>query len=341
MTSRLTVFLLALGSLLLTACGPKQTPVPVEDLRLWTDPVRKFEILVPSNWLTRHVPGDQVVTHTSGEVVRRFFDFAPGTGGAKIVLQAIPVDTSNSSVQSVLSRRRLQFDDEGYNPYTDEETELNGVKGRKLWCEFAQEDGYFRSEIYAFEFDSVITLVEYSAFGSTYPDYADVFAKSLQSVKFARRPEVRQPDTLAPTGPEPPSDTLRPYQSPDFTIEVPSNFQSKKANTTGAISSVVFSGSRLDCTIQVDILDASKQNNLDRILERNALSYGRNAAQMLTFGGVKAGVFTYSPVRNIRSKAYFAVKGDKLFRVSVNWFTPEESVYWPIFEKSLASFVIK
>ena len=49
----------------------------------------------------------------------------------------------------------------------------------------------------------------------------------------------------------------------------------------------------------------------------------------------------YSVAANIGSRAYFVVKGDKVYRLSLNWFKPQEADYISVFEKMAASLKVK
>jgi len=195
--------------------------------------------------------------------------------------------------------------------------------------------------MYFAEQDSVITIVTLASFGNNFGDYTKEFEEILASVKLAKRPVERpKVDTTTPTGPEPPSDTLVPYSGKFFAMKIPSNFEGQKAEGSG-LGSVNIVGSRLDCNIQVDVFDAAKQKNLDKIIDQNKGNYGGQAATATTLAGAKAKYFSYNPTGNISSRAYFCLSGDKLFRITVNWYKPEQSVYLPIFEKCLASVTFK
>ena len=104
--------------------------------------------------------------------------------------------------------------------------------------------------------------------------------------------------------------------------------------------SVSFQGDRLDCTIQVDVIDASKQKNLSKIVEDNKKAYGAATASKTTLGGVEAYYMNYSFGGNVQSRVYFAIKGEKMFRVTMNYFVPKQDVYKQVFEKSISTFRI-
>lgn len=329
-----------LSVVVISGCSRKATPTPIESLKVVKDDVRMFEVKVPSNWRTQTIAGELVLATSKPTIARRFLDFSRGEGGAKVELRAIPVD-STRNIDSLIKNSKLEFED-GLDRYELTDVQLGGKPAKRLHVTFDQEDGEFESNTYFAEYDSVVTILTLAAFGRNYEDYEAQFDEIIASVKLAQRPVAteKKPDTLAPQGPEPPSDTLRPYSAGEFAIQIPQNFQGQKSNSNG-LTSVNFFGSRLDCNIQVDVFDASKQKNLDKILEQNKPNYGGGKAIMTTLGGAKAGYFSYNPTASVASRAYFAVSGNRLFRFTVNWYKPEQSVYLPIFEKSLKTVAFK
>ena len=322
-----------------TGCQRKATPTKIEGLELHKDDITKFEMKVPANWRIQEVQGELLVAVSKPGAGRRFLNFKSGDGGAKVELRAIIMD-STTVMDSLIINSKLEFED-GLDRYELTDATLGGKPAKKLAVAFDQEDGEYRSEQYFAMNDSVITIVSLASFGNNFGDYEGNFSEILSSVKLAQRPaEKPKQDTLAPTGPEPPSDTLAPYSAKHFAIKIPKNFDGKKVDGTG-LASVNFVGSRLDCNIQVDVFDASKQKNLDKIIDQNKPNYGGQDAKATKLGGKTAKYFSYNPTGNISSRAYFCVNGDKLYRVTMNWFRPEQSVYLPIFEKSLKTVTFK
>jgi len=331
-----------IAAFVVVACERHATPAPIEELKTIKDDVRHFEVKMPANWLLQTVKGELVIATSAKEASRRFQTFGKGDGGAKVELRAITMD-STRNMDTLIKNSRLEFED----PINDGRYELKdvtfgGKPGKVLSVKFDQEDGEYQSETYFAENDSVVTILALASFGRNFNDYKPEFDEIVKSVKLARRPDVRKetPDTIAPAGPEPPSDTLRPYSAGEFAIQIPQNFEGKKASNAG-LSAVNFFGSRLDCNIQVDVFDATKQNNIDKIAEQNKPNYGGQSAKSTTLGGMKAYYFSYNPTGTVSSRAYFAVKDKKLFRITMNWFKPEEKVYLPIFEKCLSTVTFK
>jgi len=334
-----TITMIAAIALVAASCQPREDSFPVDDLKLHKDDVRMFEILLPTNWFSQKVPGQLVVAYPAKDMASRFQTFGKGRAGAKIELRVMLVD-STRTIDSVVKNSKLEFVD-GLDRYKVEATTFGGKPGKKLSVEFPQEDGIYRADTYIAEQDSVITVLTLASFGGTFDDYDEHFERILGSVKLATKEKViPKVDTAAPRGPEPPSDTLRMYSAPEFGIQIPQNFDGTKGKSSG-LSSMSFAGSRLDCTIQVDVFDASKQKNLDKIAEQNKGAYGGASPKATTIGGNRAVYFSYNPTPQVAARAYFTVKGDRMFRVTINWYKPEESVYLPIFEKCVSTMSLK
>lgn len=339
MTVLRTLTLAVLCFALAAGCTRKAKPAPIDELKLVTDELRSFSMSVPSNWFKQQRTGDLILASTSKTIGQRFMNFGAGDGGAKVEIRALVLD-SVTTMDTVISRFKLEFEDD-LDRYTAETAQLGGKPAKKLTVKFDQIDGEFQSVAYFAEQDSIVTMVQFAAFGNTFGDYQERFNEILATVKLAKRPApIEQPKVAAPTGPEPPSDTLRVYNAPDFSIQIPQNFEGKKG-TVSALSSMNFLGSRYDCTIQVDVFDAKDQKNLNKIVEQNKGRYGGGSAAATTIDGEKAYYFSYNPAANVSSRAYFTVKNGKMFRVTLNWFKPEQSVYLPLFERCLATMDIK
>jgi hypothetical protein len=346
------ILVLALVALVAASgCSRKAKPVPIESLKLVKDDLRSFEVKVPSNWFQQQRKGDLILAATSRSITSRFLSFGKGEGGAKVELRVIPIDSANPALDTIIERSKLDFELDSVqrstgmpNPrdmYQLSQVQFGGAMGRKLSIEFDQADGRYKSEMYFAESDSLVTVLTLAAFGNTFGDYEKEFAEIVQSAKLAKRPVVvAKVDTAAPAGPEPPSETLRTYNAPDFSIQIPENFEGKKGQSSG-LSSMSFLGSRYDCTIQADVFDASKQNNLDKIIDQNKARYQGASPVATSLNGQKAYYFSYSGGAGVSSRAYFVVKGNKMFRFTLNWYKAEEAIYRPLFERCLGTVTLK
>lgn len=317
-------------------CGEKKQIVEVKELISYTDPSMGFSIKYPSNWEVQKYPGDRFLAFTSKTIIKRFRTFdVEGEQGAKIELLVVKLP-AGQTIDSVMAKK--QFTPETYSKPT--KVRIDGVDAFRQTYEFPLLDGKFQGEIYFAQKDSqVVTVISFEAFGETFEYYKPAFEQIINSVTLASMPK-QQADTIkkvveAP----PPSENLIPYSGDGFSIKISDNFDVRNPQVGGALKSYQYIGERrLDCDIRIDIFDASKQKNLDKIAQDNKAKHKNVEPKATTLGGVKAYLFEYSPVANVKSKVYYAIHKDKLYRVTVNWFAGEEQSYKPIFDKSIASF---
>ena len=134
-----------------------------------------------------------------------------------------------------------------------------------------------------------------------------------------------------------PSDKVREISGNGYTAEIPENFKSKAGKIAGAIESKKFDNGPVDCFVQFDVFDASKQNDLDKIVETNKAAYKATSSTSTTIGGQKAAVISYAPGKDVNAKVNFVVKGNKMYRITTSWYAPDKDYYLPAFEKTIKS----
>jgi hypothetical protein len=328
-------FLIAL-ILTMFSCGEKKQIVEIKELATYEDPIMGFAIKYPVNWEIQKYPGDRFLAFTTKTVIKRFRTFEPeGEAGAKIELLVIKLP-EGQTIDSVMAKK--QFTPETYSSPT--KVVIDGVEAYKQTYQFPLGDGVFQGEIYYAQKDSqVVTVISFEAFGSTFDNYKSGFEQILNSVKLAHSPIVAQDTVKKVVELPPPSSNLIEYKGEGFVIKIPDNFDVRNPKVGGALKSYQYIGERrLDCDIRVDIFDASKQNKLEKIVEDNKAKHNNAQPVATTLGGEKAYYFEYSPIKNVKSRVYYVIHNNKLYRVTLNWYTGEEQLYKPIFEKSVGSF---
>lgn len=322
--------------ILLESCNGKKNVVEIKELETYKDPVLNFTIMYPKNWETQRYPGDRFLAYSSKTVIKRFKTFDPeGESGAKIELLAIHL-VEGQTIDSVMSKKI--FTPETYT--SPQKVSIDGVEGYKETYQFPLGDGLFQGEIFFAQKDpKVVTVITFEAFAETFSYYKPWFQQILNSVKLATLTTIA-PDTMRKVveGP-PPSENLITYSGDGFSIKIPDNFDIRNPKVAGAIKSYQYIGERrLDCDIRIDIFDASKQNKLDKIVEDNKVKHKNTNPITTNLGGEKAFVFDYSPIPNVKSKVYYAIYSNKLYRVTINWFVGEEKIYKPVFDRVITSF---
>jgi hypothetical protein len=321
-----------------TSCNKRKAePIKIDGLETYTDEATQFSIQYPKNWSKRSEKGKFFIVNAIPEADSRFFKYdIEGLSGAKIDVR---VSKDSMPIKDFINDDKLADDKYYTGPI---ETKIGAYTAQKLMITFPAKDGNFYSEKYYVQNDSMVTSIEFAAFGSTFDEYKQNFEKVMASFKPANRPIEKKVEEVVPDtakkGPEPPSPNFATAPGSGFSISIPDNFNTKGVKAAGALSGTEFYGGRLDCTIRVDVLDASKQNNIDKIANDNKAGFGGTNPQATTLGGQKAYRFDYSPAAGISRRAYLAVKDGKLYRVFVTWNNTEKDIYLPVFEKSMASF---
>lgn len=325
------------------SCGkkPNAVPDPVKDLKTYTfaDASKKFAIQYPSNWILKEIPGQTVRAFSNQNVIERFTKFNDdGSSGAEIEYSIQQME--DRTLEQVMDETKM-FEATMYSPA--EAVTVKGVQGKKITYTFDLSDGKFFGEKYFFVVDSTtVAIIEFAAFGSTFDAYKEMYTKVLNSVEFPEKVAKKAPDSVSTvTTVELPSKNFRTFIGNGFSISYPDNFTNNRSRSGGAESSINFVNNRtgrVDCNIQVDVFDASKQNNLDKIIEDNKSKYRVSNASKTSIGGSAAYSMNYSFQKDVGSRVYFTVKNNKLYRVTINWYRPNESDYLPLFLKSIESF---
>ncbi len=336
MEKRFLFFIVSLILIFLNSCGEKKQIVEIKELATYEDPILGFSIKYPTNWEIQKYPGDRFLAFTTKTVIKRFRSFdSEGESGAKIELLAVKL-ADGQTLDSIMEKK--QFTPETYS--TPVKVVIDGVEAYKQTYEFPLGDGIFQGEIYYAQKDpQVVTIISFEAFGSTFGNYKPSFEQILNSVKLAYIPQVTQDTIKKVIEAPPPSSNLVEYKGEGFTIKIPDNFDVRNPNVGGAIKSYQYIGERrLDCDIRIDIFDASKQSKLEKIVEDNKAKHKNVEPKRTEIGGQNAYFFEYNPIQNVKSRVYYVIHSNKLYRITMNWFVGEEPLYKPIFEKSLSSF---
>jgi hypothetical protein len=321
---------------LISSCGEQKKIVEINELDVYSDPATGFSIKYPKSWKSHNNLGERFLSYTTKDVLGRFKTYATeGVAGAKIDYQVVRLK-DGETIDTVMSKKLFQS-----NVYSaPEKVTIDGVDGYKQTYKFPLSDGQFEGEIYYAQKDSnLVAIINFEAFGDLFDHYRPKFKEILGSIVLPKIKEAKSDTIKQVLEADPPSQNLVVYNGNGFSIKVPDNFDVKKPKA----NSYKFDGERRgDCYILIDITDASKQSNLDKIVKDNKAKFGGKDPKATSLGGQKAYVFQYSPGGKINRKAYFAVKDKKLYRIIVDWNRVEDKdLFYPIFMKSVASFKFK
>lgn len=322
--------------LVITACDKGPKPVEITGLKTYTDAALKFSIQYPENWSAAITQGQRVSVFSSNDTKSRFLDYASeGFPGARIDLFAVKTDSAKTEEDIIKDAKRFEN-----SIYKESAFTIDGVNGKRFDYGFQLNDGEFKGVLIVASKDEITyTTLKLEAFGDAWKKYEDDFNKIITSVTLAVT-QSNAPDTLTVTEElPPPSDKLVSKSGNGFSISIPENFYPGKTNSANMIASYNYIGDRRgDCNIQVDVIDASQTSDFKKSATELASKYpGSPSISNTKIGGIDGFVMNWTPGKNIKGKVFFAKKGDKLFRISMNWFVPEEADYLPIFEKCIDS----
>lgn len=330
----------------IVGCGNKKGsgPVTIKKFDTYDDPVLKFSVRYPTDWPKGIQPGSQAVFYSSEAITDGFTRYdARQQTGAKIDVRAML--GGQEAMDSSIAELKRPFTEQSVFQ-APQQTTLNGMPATKLSYGFDVDETKFTAERYYIIKDGVVTYFETAVIG-TYADYAAVFDTARASFKpgmVASRAATNDSSGAAVKDSdlvEPPAATMKPYSNAYFSIQYPSNFSPGSAHAGGAASSTNFSGARNDSYFQVDVIEPKDDATLSAIVEGNKKNYGGRAAAAASVGGMKGYVFSYNGGRDVSSRAYFAGAGKRIYRITVNWYTPQKDLYLPAFEKAIATFQAK
>lgn len=322
-----------------SACKKSEAPKPeaVSDYVEYNDAVLNFGTKYPKGWAQAIEQGKMAVFYSSPKIQSGFSEFDPqGERGAKIMVGAMK--GGEAEMQNSIEGLKSVFTDP--NVFKNEgQTTVNGMPATKISYSFEVEDTKVTAERFYVIKDSVVSFIETGVIGN-FDDYKAIFDEANKAFKLgAEKVVVAASNDTASKKPvdlvEPPSATFKDYAGASYSIQYPSNFGANAASKGG----VTISGARNDCSIIVDMLEA-KGVTLDKIVEQNKKAY-KSAASATKVGNQQGYVFQYNGGKNVSSRAYFTMKGDKLYRITLNYFTPQKDSYLPAFEKCVSSFAVK
>lgn len=328
----LTVLVPLVG--LLAGCAGDASPEPVTSYKSYRDPVLKFAVKYPENWASSVQSG--TVLYLSSPALTDAFTrtFEPGDlQGAKVEVHSMPA--AASSLQDTVNAFKATFNDQGI--FKSDQVSLGGAQAMRLTYAFPVGETEFKAERYYIASGNAITYLEtavfgdYAAYSSIFDSVKSGFIPGQVAVATAGNSDTagaREVDLVAP-----PSDEMKQYAGAHFALSYPANFNQMTASG-GKLASVKFIGERVDSYIQVDVNESS--NNLQAHAEHIKGKFG--AGKATTIGGQPGFVFNFKGGANATGRIYLTKAGNKLYQITVTWFTPQAGLYLPVFDKVIASF---
>lgn len=334
----LTILMIALAFI---SCEEKPKPAEMGELKEYNDESLKMAIKFPSNWETSALEGKsfQATSLKNGEERLKNYS-SNGEPIAQLSMNSVSIDSTKPLDKIQTSLR--EFQEIAYDP--DEKIMIDGVEAIKMSYHFPLNDGEYKGfTILAAKDSTMATIVKFRSFADGYDLYKEKANEIIASIRLAQTPEKRS-DTLFVASEEFPfpSETLVSKSGKGYSISIPDNFKAVSASASGAEYSQKYEGERRgDSYIQVDIIDASKQSNLKKIVEQTTGGIQNKKETSIKMDGNEAVLIEYAASSNIQRRLYYVVKNKKLYRLTVDWFKGEQEQYLPVFEKMIKSFKVK
>lgn len=323
------------------SCKEKPQPVEIGEMKVYNDETLKMGIKYPSNWETSSEEGLQFAATSQKLGIERLRNYASdGAPIAQLSMLAVKID-STKPLDKIFNSLR-EFQQIAYDP--DETIQIDGVEGTKISYHFPLNDGEYKGfTILAAKDSTMATIIKFRAFANGFDIYQDKVDEIISSIKLAETPAKRTDTVFVASEEYPfPSEALVTSTGKGYSISIPDNFKGVSAKAAGAEYSQKYEGMRrVDSYIQVDIIDASKQSNLKKIVEQTTGGIQNKKETNLKLSGLDAVLIEYSASANIQRRLYYVVKDKKLYRITVDWYKGEKDQYLPVFEKVINSFKIQ
>lgn len=106
-----------------------------------------------------------------------------------------------------------------------------------------------------------------------------------------------------------------------------------------AVASYPFFGpERADSFIRIDIYDAKKVRQLERIVEQNEKFFEIIGDKKETeINEIRAIYFDYNASETVGGRVYFLLHSGQMYRIILNCYKPQKDKFLPLFEKSINS----
>lgn len=319
---------------LVVGCSGDEGPEPVKKYNAYSDPVLKFSVNYPDGWASSNAAGT-VLFLSSPTLNDAFAKYDPGEmQGAKIEVHAAKADPAGMA--DSIKAFKASFSDQGI--FKDDQVQLGGKPATRVTYAFPVGETEFKAERYYVASGNAITYLETAVFGN-YAAYNAIF----DSVKAGFKPAevaaaptgggsdsgaVQETDLVAP-----PAADMKGYSGSHFNLSYPSNFN-QMSSSGGRLASVKFIGDRVDSYVQVDVNEST--NPLQQHADAIKGKFGGGKAT--TIGGQPGMVFNFKGGANVTGRIYLTKTGNKLYQITVTWFTPQANLYLPAFDKVIASF---
>ncbi|MGD0337785.1 MAG: hypothetical protein ABSB78_03255 [Bacteroidota bacterium] len=328
--------ILFLGMLvMIEGCGKKDA-VTIGELETYVDPAFDFSITYPKQWLKSSTPGSKLTVFSSQDTYDWLLD--PNAKNKKPgAWIEIGIDTAKvKTLEEYTAIQKEKIATKKFKITGEDTVKLANTDAIKISYMFQLTSkialhGY---QIIALK-DEVPTFIEYAGVGKAFDDYKVVIDTVLTSIRLAHK--------LVRTINEPgkPSADFATHSDRYLEFKYPDNYNSVGVPVGNDLMVYELrSSARQDCAIHFDVFDAKKLS-VDKVFEQNKGKYRARSTGQTTIDGQKALYLVYSPMGNVDSRVYFVVKNDRVIRLTLSYYKPQEADYMGAYDRVLESIRIK
>ncbi len=336
MMKRAAFLFIFLVAVFLTGCGKKT--IQVNEWDQFQDQFFKVSFVYPKGWVVAR-EANRIVVSSSQEVADKFFDHdARKPDGVQIIVAAERTDSMQDYAKYIENYKKDQ-QDAGFAVQPTEDTKIEGLPARMFEYSGAfDEQTKIKAVRAATLKDSVIYFVQYAGFNETYEPNKFIFDSVITTLTLPK-PKVISKDPNAIALPSPDTKVVK---NAVLEATVPDNmgeiYPAVKGEVSFAMNLKIY---REDCTMDIDVRPAKKLS-LEKVVDQNSKKIANVSGKgTTTISGEKAQYFNYMPTKGIKSRIYFVVKNDKIYRIIFNYYVPMENDFLPVYEKIIASIRLK
>ena len=331
------ILLLFTAFAILPGCK-KNSAADIKEWAQFQDQFFKVSFNYPKDWVV--VPEAKKVTiSSSAEAAEKFFDHdSRKVDGVQIVVASERSDSLQDYVKYIQDLKNNKAA-EGFTVKEIVDAKIEDLAAKRVtYLGAYDEKTKIKVTCVVTLKDSTIYYAQFSGFNNQYDPYSFILDTVLKTLVLPK-PKIQSKD---PNAFVLPSQFTKVIKNNVLEMTVPDNmnetYPAPKGEVTFNMNLKIY---REDCTMDIDIRPAKKLP-LNKVVDQNSKKIanvtGKGSA---TIGGENTQFFNYSPARGIKSRIYFMVKNDKIYRVIFNYYAPMEKDFLPTFEKVIASIRLK
>ncbi len=328
-----------------TSCQKKAELPNVTEWETFQDPINGMEVQYPKGWLLNTDP-KRTKVYSSQIVADKFYEvYSQGSTTVNSEQGGVEIEISSEKFKDVNVGTLEEYKATTMQSYSA--LNLAGEQPAMIGKENGFKYSYkvkvgkettLQGEKIIVAHDSAFYTVSISGFNEYFDVYKPLLEKIVESVKLPKPKKVYKD----PNADALPTAEVTKFSNDFVEFEHPDNFDvtMPKEKKGGSLFVLKLQGLRQDCTIDFDVFPTNK-HNLDKLFDDNKGKFSPKKTGTAKIDGVDAKTLTASPAANIDREVYFAVKGDKLYRVIVTWYKPLTDNFKPAFDKVVASMKLK